>query len=64
VVDGENGLVVPPGDAPALRDALLRLLDEPDRRRRLGEAAVGTAAELSLDRTLNRHVELFQRLAS
>jgi glycosyltransferase involved in cell wall biosynthesis len=64
VVAGENGLVVPPGDAAALRDALLRLLDEPDLRRRLGTAAAGTAAELSLEKTLNRHIELFRQLAS
>lgn len=64
VVDGENGLVVPPGDAPALRDAVLRLLDEPDLRRRLGEAAARTAQDLSMERAVDRHVELFGRLVA
>jgi glycosyltransferase involved in cell wall biosynthesis len=39
VVDGETGLLVPPGNAAALRDALERLLADAPLRRRLGRAA-------------------------
>lgn len=39
VVHGESGLVVPPEDAAALAGALADLYYDPDRRRRLGEAA-------------------------
>jgi glycosyltransferase involved in cell wall biosynthesis len=39
VVDGETGLLVPPGDAPALRAALERLLGDRALRERLGAAA-------------------------
>ena len=45
VVDGETGLVVPPGDVAALRAALERLLGDPDLRRRLGDAARERARE-------------------
>lgn len=38
VQDGRSGLVVPPGDAAALRRALQRLVDEPDLRRAMGRA--------------------------
>lgn len=48
--DGENGLVVPPGDAPALADAMTRILSEPGLNERLARAAAATAAgELSWD---------------
>jgi glycosyltransferase involved in cell wall biosynthesis len=40
VIDnGRTGLVVPPGDGTALRDAVLGLLDDPRARARLGAAA-------------------------
>ena len=38
VVDGETGLLVPPGDAGALADALEEILRDPELARRLGEA--------------------------
>jgi rhamnosyl/mannosyltransferase len=38
-VHGETGIVAPPGDPRALAAALRLLFDNPDRRRRLGEAA-------------------------
>jgi len=38
VEDGATGLLVPPDDAPALAVAIESLLDDPDRRRRMGEA--------------------------
>jgi glycosyltransferase involved in cell wall biosynthesis len=39
VDDGETGLVVAPGDPAALRAAVLDLLADPAKRRRLGQAA-------------------------
>jgi glycosyltransferase involved in cell wall biosynthesis len=45
VVDGETGLLVPPGDAASLRAALERLLGDRELRRRLGAAARGRARE-------------------
>ena len=42
VEDGENGLLVPPGNAPALADALVRVLSDPALAERLG--AAGRAA--------------------
>ena len=37
--DGQTTLAVPPGDAPALAGALIRLLGDPELRARLGAAA-------------------------
>jgi glycosyltransferase involved in cell wall biosynthesis len=47
VVDGETGLLVPPGDVAALRGALERLLGDPALRLRLGTAARERIRELA-----------------
>ena len=46
VVDGSTGLLVPARDAPALQDAVLRLVDSPDLRHRMGTAARERVLEL------------------
>lgn len=38
VIDGQTGLLVPPGDPEALAAAILRLLEQPELGRRLGAA--------------------------
>jgi len=45
VVHEETGLLVEPGDVAALRDALTRLLEDADLRRRFGEAGRARIAE-------------------
>lgn len=45
LVDGENGLLVPPGDAAALAAALARLLDDAGLRERLGDSARRTVEQ-------------------
>lgn len=45
VEHGATGLVVPPGDGPALERALIRLLTSPAERERLGTAAAETVRQ-------------------
>jgi glycosyltransferase involved in cell wall biosynthesis len=44
-MDGRNGLLVPTGDAPALGDACVRLLADPELRSRMGAAGRDVARE-------------------
>lgn len=47
---GENGLYVTPGDSAAMRDAIQRLLDDPQEAQRMGRAGRALAEErLTLD---------------
>jgi glycosyltransferase involved in cell wall biosynthesis len=49
---GHAGVLVPPGDAPALAGAVARVLSDPAQARRLGEAAaLRAAAEYTLGKT-------------
>ena len=64
VVDGENGLLVPPGETGSLAAALIRLLEDDDARSRLGRAArrrieVG----FSLEAVAARYRATYERLA-
>jgi glycosyltransferase involved in cell wall biosynthesis len=51
VEDGINAVLVPPGDASALRAEVRRLLDDPEARRKIGAAARATVlAKYDLNR--------------
>ncbi len=61
VVDGETGLLVAPGDVPALRAALERLLGDRDLRRRLGAAARERVREaFTWDRAVSLTVHAYE----
>jgi glycosyltransferase involved in cell wall biosynthesis len=63
VADGKTGLLVEPGDAPALADALARLLADPARARTLGDAGRARAREeFSVSRMTDATVALYERL--
>ena len=64
VVHGETGLLVPPGDAAALRDALEGLIDDPERRRALGAAGRKRMQnEFSVATMADRHIALYGSVA-
>jgi glycosyltransferase involved in cell wall biosynthesis len=61
--EGENALLVPPGDASALASALRRLLAEGDLARRLAGAAWAAAPRYSWDARARVLRELFEEVA-
>lgn len=62
VDDGVNGLLLPPGDAQALADAIIRLMINPELRTKLVEAARTFAEEhFNINKNKKTRVTLFSR---
>jgi len=63
IVDGESGLLAPPGDAQALANAVENLLAEPDLRKRLGEQArIRVQEKFTLQQELQGNLDVYQKI--
>ena len=62
VEDGFNGLLVPPADAAAIEEAVLRLAVSPEMRQSLGQAAQRTMARYTWERSALMLEKLFRRV--
>lgn len=62
-VVGEDGLLVEPGNPPALASALVRFLDEPGLWLRLREAGMASAPRYSWERIADTQADLYRRTA-
>jgi glycosyltransferase involved in cell wall biosynthesis len=63
VVEGESGIVVPPGDPDALAAAISRLLDDPDLARALAERARPRVLErYTRERMVERTLALYDSM--
>jgi glycosyltransferase involved in cell wall biosynthesis len=58
----KTGLLVPPGDVPALADAILRLVNDPDERRRMGETGRFFCRRFSLKAMIDKIDNLYDEL--
>jgi glycosyltransferase involved in cell wall biosynthesis len=63
ISDGRDGLLVPAEDVDGLAAALLALIEDPDRRRRYGQAALQTAREYAITAIGPRWDRLLAELA-
>ena len=62
---GENGVIVPPGDPRALKQAMIALLDHPEEARRLGSHAFDRAlVHFDPDVEADRLIDLYRQAAS
>jgi phosphatidylinositol alpha-mannosyltransferase len=59
-----DALLVPPGDAAALADALQRVLTDPTRRGELVASGRERARSFSMDRLADHYLELFDRVST
>jgi glycosyltransferase involved in cell wall biosynthesis len=63
IENGVHGLLVDPGDVPALSAAIRRMLDEPEAARRMGQAAHDRRRhEFTVDLMVRRFEALYERL--
>ena len=63
VADGDTGLLVEPGNASALAEAVILLLDDPNWRQQLGAAAAErTRTQFSPDRMVDAYIELYREV--
>jgi glycosyltransferase involved in cell wall biosynthesis len=63
VRDGETGLLVPPGDAESLAEAVVELLRDSSKRQTLGEAGrVRVANHFTVETMMNRLVSAYEGL--
>jgi glycosyltransferase involved in cell wall biosynthesis len=64
ITDGENGLLVPPGDVLALRQAMRQLIDHPQLREQMGAAALRRVVEFQAKNVVSRIENIYQQLCT
>lgn len=62
VADGESGILVPPGEAEALRQAMARLLADPGLRERMGAAAARRARQFTASAVVPRVERVYRQV--
>jgi glycosyltransferase involved in cell wall biosynthesis len=64
ITDGENGLLVPVSDAPALASAIRRVLTDPALAQRLGAAGRRRADDFHIRTSAAAYADVFREVAS
>lgn len=62
VIDGETGLLVPPGNIDGLKDAMQRLIENPALARQMGEAGKANVADYFASAVIPRYEQVYETL--
>jgi glycosyltransferase involved in cell wall biosynthesis len=62
ITDGVDGVLTPTGDVTALASALRTLVDDPELRRRLGDAGKNRSRDFTPERTVARLLDVYDRV--
>jgi glycogen(starch) synthase len=62
IIDGESGHLLPPGNADLLSEAMIRILGDPEGRRRVGAAAAARAGDFELSRILPMLIDYYENV--
>lgn len=62
VQDGQNGILVPPGDPVSLAAAMMRLIKDPRERERLAENSVEIGTRFSVDAVMEKWEQLLKEV--
>lgn len=64
IVEGENGLIVRDGDVEGLAEAIVRLMEDEELRKRMGENAKGVVETYSEEKVMNKWVSLYEEIVA
>jgi glycosyltransferase involved in cell wall biosynthesis len=64
IKDGENGLLVNPGDKEAISAAITRLVDSPNERTSMGAAARKTAEDYDVKKYIRKIEDLYREMSN
>jgi glycosyltransferase involved in cell wall biosynthesis len=62
VRDGEQGILLSPGDVEGLADGMVRIMTDSSLRRRLGDAALAHSKKFGIERSIEGLVEEYRRV--
>lgn len=60
IVEGENGLIVPDGDIEGLAEAIVRLMEDEELRKRMGENAKRVVETYSEEKVMSKWIKLYE----
>jgi glycogen(starch) synthase len=62
IVDGTSGYLVPPGNAEILSDKMIRILEDPEGRTRVGAGARARSADFDVSRIIPDLVRYYETI--